>query len=146
MITGELTDYKELVSNYHDKSEKEKFWIVIKKHFADEYEVKIVFKVFKLENQKKEILELIIKYPQTDCFPDMISFVQKDFPEQCFTNYKKKIEAILKETNVEKYKEVAYHLKRMKQIDNIQEFNIFLRWIKETYWRRRRLLEELRDV
>lgn len=57
-----------------------------------------------------------------------------------------KVEKILQKTDVEKYKQAAYFLKRMKQIEMSEEFNLFLNWIKETYWRRRRLLEELRNV
>lgn len=143
LVTGELIDYKELVKGYHDQSEKEKFWSVMKKHFSYEYQVKNVFKVFKLENQKQEILELIQKYPQTECFSDMIVFVRDSFPQECFGVYKKKIENILIETDVRKYVETAYHLKRMKEIGLHKEFTDFINWIKTTYWRRKKLLEQL---
>jgi uncharacterized Zn finger protein len=118
---------------------------VIKKHFADEYEVKTVFKVFKLENQRQEVLDLINKYPQAECFPEMIAFVREDFPHECSAVYKKKIEDILKETDVRKYAEAAYHLKRMKEIGLDKEFVDFVNWIKTTYWRRRKLMEELQE-
>lgn len=145
LITGELTDYDELIKNYRTKTEKEKFWLVIKKHFASEYEIKTVFKVFKQEDQKQEILELIKKYPQIDCFPDMITFIRNNFPQKCFAAYQKKIEDILKVTKVEKYVEATYHLKKMKEIGLNKEFIGFISWIKITYWRRRKLLEELQN-
>jgi len=143
LVTGELTDYKVLVKNYKNIFEKEKFWLVIKNHFADEYEVKNVFKVFRLENQKSEILGLINKYSLAECFPDMVAFIRDSFPQECFSAYKKKIENILLETNVSKYSEAAYHLKRMKEIGLDKDFINFVGWIKTTYWRRRKLLEEL---
>lgn len=143
LATGSLANYKELVKCYKDPREKEKFWQVIKKHFADEYEVKNVYRVFKLENQKQEILDLLRKYPQSECFPEMIAFIQKDYPQECFTAYKRKIEEILKVTDVRKYSEAAYHLKRMKEVGLDKDFAGFTSWIKTTYWRRRKLLEEL---
>lgn len=143
LVTGELTGYKELVESYHDKSEKEKFWLVIKEHFDDEYKIKTVFKIFKLEDQKQEVLKLIIKYPQGDCFSEMIVFVRDSFPQECFIAYRKKIEEMLKETDVRKYAEAACHLKKMKEIGMDKEFVDFVNWIKTTYWRRRRLMEEL---
>lgn len=143
LVTGSLTDYKELIKMYKDQSEKEKFWPVIKKHFSDEYQVKNIFKVFKLENQRQEVLGLIRKYPSADCFSEMIAFIRENYPQECFTAYKKKVENILKETNVRKYTEAAYHLKRMKEIGLDKEFIDFISWIKTIYWRRRRLMEEL---
>ncbi len=144
--TQSLSDYKELIRMYKSLEEKQKFWEEMKEYFSQLGEIKTIFKVFRFENKKEGVLDLITKYPNSDCFPDMVAFVQKDYPEPCFISYKKKIEDILQETNVEKYKQAAYHLKRMKQIGKIQEFNHFLHWIKDMYWRRRRLLEELRDV
>lgn len=143
LATGSLPDYRELIKMYKNSSEKEKFWQLIKKHFSDEYQVKNVFKVFKLENQKQEILELIKQYPQAECFSEMIVFVREDFPQECFTAYQKKIEEILKEANVNKYSETVYHLKRMKEIGLDKECTDFISWIKTTYWRRRKLMEEL---
>lgn len=145
LVTGELTDYKELVKGYYDQSEKERFWIVIKEYFDEEYEVKNIFRVFKLENQKQEILELVKKYPQAECFPEMIAFVRESYPGECFAEYKKKIEKILKETDVRKYAEASYHLKRMKEIGLDKEFIDFASWIKTTYWRRRKLIEKLQE-
>lgn len=143
LATGSLADYKELVKSYKKPREKEKFWEMIKKHFADGYEVKNIFNVFKLENQKQEILELIKHYPQADCFSEMVIFIRKDYSQECFTAYKMKIEEILKVTDVRKYSEAAYHLKRMKEIGLDKDFASFIGWIKTTYWRRRKLLEEL---
>jgi hypothetical protein len=145
LATGSLSDYKELVKMYKNQSEKENFWIVIKKHFDDEYEIKKIFKVFKLENQKQEILELIKKYPQAECFSEMVAHVREKYPQECFYEYKKKITEILKETDVRKYSEAAYYLKRMKEIGLDKEFTDFISWIKTTYWRRRKLLEELQE-
>jgi len=144
--TQSLSDYKELIKMYKNIEEKQKFWHEMKDYFSQRDKIKTIFKVFRLENKKEEVLNLIIKYPDSDCFPDMITFVQKEFPEQCFSTYKKKIEQILLETKVEKYEQAAYHLKRIKQIGKTQEFSNFLRWIKDTYWRRRKLLEELKSV
>ncbi|MDO8610896.1 MAG: hypothetical protein Q7R95_10225, partial [bacterium] len=144
--TQSLSDYEALIKEYKSIEEKQEFLIQMKKYFSRLGEIKTIFKVFRLENKKEEILDLIEKYRDTECFPDMIYFIQKDYPKQCFTAYKKKIEKILQETDVKKYKQAVYFLKRMKQIEMAKEFNLFLHWIKETYWRRRRLLEELRNV
>lgn len=143
LATGSLADYQELIKIYKTQSEKEKFWSVIKKHFGTDYDVKKIFKVFRLENQKPEILELIKTYPSAECFPEMVASIREDFPLECFNEYKKKIEDTLVETKVEKYSQAAYHLKRMKEIGLDKEFADFINWIKTAYWRRRRLLEEL---
>lgn len=145
LITGSLSDYKELVNKYRDITEKEKFWQVIKKYFDGEYEAKNLFKVFKFEEKKEEILNLLRKYPKSECFPEMISFVQGSFSNECFSEYKKKIDELLKETDVRKYSEAVYHLKRMQKIGLEKEFNNFVNQIKKFFWRRRRLIEELRE-
>ena len=145
LLTGLLTDYKELANKYQKREEKEKFWQEIKKYFDDEYEVKVVFEVFEFENQKQETLALIKKYPKAECFSEMIIFIQKDYSNECFFEYKKKIEELLLETDVEKYAEAMPHLKIMQKIGLNNEFNEFINEIKTKYWRRRKLLENLRD-
>lgn len=145
LITGSLSDYEELAKKYHDKSEKEKFLEVVKKYFNNEYKVKNIFKVLKLENQKHEILVLINKFPQAECFTDMIIYARVEFPQECFHAYKSKIQNILMEAKVEKYIEAVYHLKKMKEIGLNKEFNNYVDSIKTNYWRRRKLMEELQN-
>lgn len=145
LITGLLTDYQELIKNYKNTLEKERFWEVMSRYFTDKHEIKNIFEVFKLENQKEKILDLVRKHPLEECFSDMIAFVRDDFPQECFTEYEKKIIEILKETDVDKYPESAYHLKRMKEVGLDKEFTNFISWIKTNYWRRRRLLQELQE-
>lgn len=58
---------------------------------------------------------MIRKYPNSDCFPEMISYVSEDFPKECFGEYKKKIDELLIETDVRKYQESVYHLKKCKR-------------------------------
>lgn len=145
LITGSLKDYRELAGGYQDKAEKLKFWPEMKTYFSRKREIKILFKVFRLENQQEEVLNLMKQYPQAECFPEMIAFCQENFSRECFSVYKQKVEEILKEVKVEKYAEAAYHLKKMQKIGLDKEFNDFINFIKTAYYRRRRLLEELRD-
>lgn len=145
LITGSLTDYQGLIKDYKNTVEKERFWEVMNNYFTDKHEVKNIFKVFKLENQKEKILDLVRKNPLEECFPDMIAFVQVDFPQECFFEYKKKVEEILKEVDVDKYPVAVYHLKRMQRIGLDEEFNNFVNYVKNTFYRRRRLLQELQE-
>ena len=145
LVTGSLTDYKELIKMYKNQLEKEKFWQVIKKHFDDEYQIHNIFKVFKFEDQKQEILLLVEQYPEAKCFAEMITFICKDYPQKCFSVYKNKIEKILIEPKIERYFEATFHLKNMGGISLDKEFIDFINWIKTTYWRRRRLIEELQE-
>lgn len=145
LITGSLTDYQELIKNYKNNSEKTKYWEIMVKYFSDKNQVQNIFKVFKFENQKEKILDLIRKHPLEEYFPDMITFIQKDFPQECFMEYKKKVEEILKETDTEKYPIAVYHLKRMQKIgldNNLDDFIIF---IKNTFKRRSSLMRELQE-
>lgn len=146
LTTGLLADYKELIRIYRQPAEKENFWQTIKKHFNDESKAEKAFKVFEFENQKREILELLTKYPQAECFPEMIKSVRRDFPGECFSAYKRKIENLLSETDVKKYAAAARHLRAMAGIGLNREFADFVSWIKTAYCRRRRLLEELRGI
>ena len=141
--TASLADYKTLASRYAKLEEKHRFWEMMKDHFTDSYNVKTVFRVFRFENQKQEILWLIEKYPEADCFPEMVAFTRDEYANACFVVYRKKIEKILEKVDIEKYKEAAYHLRQMKLIGKTEEFNEFLDWIRNTYWRRKRLIEEL---
>lgn len=145
LLTGLLIDYQQLANRYREKEEKEQFWQEINKHFNNEYEVKVVFDVFKFENQKQEILTLIKKHPQAECFPEMIVFTQQDYPNECFLEYKKKIEELLLKTDVDKYAQAMPHLKIMQKICLNDKFHEFITEIKTKYWRRRRLLEILQE-
>jgi len=145
LVTGLLDDYRELVKNYRNQAEKEKFWQTIKKHFNNAYLAKNVFKVFELENQKEEVLRLINQYPEAEYFPDMIAFTSDAFPRECFDAYQRKIEALLRVADVQKYAAAAGHLAKMKAIGLDKEFSGFVSWIKATYWRRKRLMEELAE-
>jgi len=145
LLTGSLKEYQELVKSYKDTEEKEKFLQNMKKYFEEKHDLQNIFKVFKFEGKKDEILNLVKMHHETECFPEMISFIQKEFPRECFDEYKKKIDELLKETDVRKYQEAAYHLTRMKRIGLEREFNDFINQIKTTFWRRRRLIEELKE-
>ena len=145
LITGFLTDYQELIKNYKNESEKIKYWEAVIKYFTDKNDVKNIFKVFKLENQKEKILDLVRKYPLEECFPDMVAFIQNDFQQECFTEYKKKVEEILKETDTEKYPIAVYHLKRMQKIGLDKNFDDFIVFIKNTFKRRSSLMRELQE-
>jgi hypothetical protein len=144
LITKSLSDYKELAGKYGETAEKEKFWQAMKKYFDSEYEAETLFKVFELEERKQEILNLIREYPNSKCFPEMVASVREDFPGECFSAYREKIDSLLEKPDVDKYPEAVYHLKRMQKIGLEKEFNDFIAQIKTDLWRRRRLMEELR--
>ena len=145
LITGSLIDYKELIKKYKNTSEKIKYWEIMIKYFSGKNQVKNIFKVFKLENQKGRILDLVRKYPQEECFPDMIAFIQKDFLKECFMEYKKKVEEILKETDTKVYPVAVYHLKRMQKIGLDKNFDDFIIFIKNVFKRRSSLMKELQE-
>jgi uncharacterized Zn finger protein len=143
IITCSLADYKEAAKTYKTQTEKEEFIIRLKEILNDQYTVKTLFKVLLSEGKKADILILIEKFPEADCFPQMVSSVHDIFPKECFKHYEKKIKELLIEAKTDLYPQVAYHLKQMKKISMDKEFDEFITWIKTTYWRRRRLLEEL---
>lgn len=145
LLTGSLKDYQELVKTYRETEEKEKFWHKMKTYFEKDHKIQNIFKIFKFENKKEDILILLKNHHYAECFPEMISFIQVDFPSGCFLEYKKKIDDLLKETDVSKYSEAVYHLKRMQKIGLGKEFDDYVNQIKTTFWRRRRLMEELRE-
>lgn len=145
LLTGSLKEYRELAKSYKEIKEKENFWQKMEKYFTKKYAVQNIFKVFKFESEKKRILKLVKDHHDADCFPGMIAFIQDEFPQECFLEYKKKIDSILEVADVRKYKEVAYHLTRMKLIGLETEFPNYVNFIKINYWRRRRLLEELKE-
>lgn len=138
-----LNNYKELAATYHNTAEKEKFLEKMKDAFTKQSEIGIMFKVLKLEDRKQEILELTGKYKDESCFPDMIAFISSAYPQESFDNYRAKIKHLLKESNVKYYPQVAYHLKRMKQIGLTADFKKFVDWIVASYKRRPKLMEEL---
>lgn len=145
LLTGSLKEYQELIKAYKEAEEKVNFWQKMKMYFERKHDVKNIFKIFKFEDKKEEILSLVKAHPNAECFPEMISFLQKEFARICFDEYKKKIDSILKETDVRKYQEAVYHLTRMKKIGSENEFADYIKSIKTDYWRRRRLLEELKE-
>ncbi len=145
LLTGSLSMYQELIKSYKGIGEKETFLQNMKKHFEKKFDIENIFKIFKFESKKEEILNLIKSHPAAECIPEMISFIQQDYPVDCFDEYKKKIDIILQETNVKKYEEVVYHLTRMKKIGLETEFADYVKSIKTNYWRRRRLLEKLKE-
>ncbi len=142
-LTRSLSDYKELSKRYQTTAQKELFWKVMKEYFNKESDAKTIFNVFRLENQKEEVLNLVRAYPDSDCFPDMVDFVKDVYPKECFALYRQKISDLLREANVERYAPAAYHLTRMRTIGCEIDFLIFVEWIKTTYRKRRRLMEEL---
>lgn len=140
----ELGDYKNIIKKYKNKSEKEKFLSKIKEHFDKDGEVEAMFKVFKLEEKKREILELVFKYTDENVFPRMVSFISNTYPKECFQCYKEKIKKMLKEANVRVYPYAARHLKEMEKIGMDKEFEDFIVWLRTTYSRRIRFIEELK--
>jgi len=145
LLTGSLKDYQELVKTYRETEEKEKFWNKMKTYFEKDHKIQDIFKIFKFENKKEDILNLLKNHHAAECFPEMVSFIQADFPGECFLEYKKKIDDLLKETDVSKYPEAVYHLKRMQNIGLEKGFDDYVNQIKTIFWRRRRLMEELRE-
>lgn len=143
LLTGLLKDYKDLVKNYRQAKEKEAFWQKMGEYFEKKQSIKNIFKVFKFEDKKEKILTLVKNHHKTECFPEMIAFIQDQFSKECFFEYKKKIDTILEIVDVGKYREAAYHLSRMQLIGLDTEFANYVNFIKINYWRRRRLLEEL---
>lgn len=146
LVSARLRDYQELTQVHTIPHEKEAFLKNMKLYFTKENNVKILFKVFKLEDKKAEILELIKKYPDEDCFSDMITVISETYPQECFASYTKKITHLLKDANVKIYPQVAYHLKRLRRIGITTEFNTFIHWVTATYSRRRCLMEELKKA
>ena len=146
ILTESLSDYKEVAKVYKSKMEKEAFIGQLKELLSNKYNIKPLFKLLQYEKKGQDILDLVAKFPESDCFPQMIASVQDEFPEECFLHYKNKIKGLLKEANVKYYPQVAYHLKGMKEIGRMERFLEFVSWIKETYKPRRRLMEELRNA
>jgi len=142
-ISGELQDYKELVKIYKQEFEKEEFLERMEKYFTAQYNIKIIFKVFKIEDKKEKILQLINKHKEEHIFPEMIATIAKSYPKECFENYKVKIQNLLKDANVKNYPQAAYHLKQMENIDEDEEFKNFINWLRSFYSRRFRFIEEL---
>ncbi|MFH1089058.1 MAG: SWIM zinc finger family protein [Candidatus Uhrbacteria bacterium] len=138
-----LNDYKNLAKVYNNPLEKENFLVKMKDIFTKQHEIEILFKVFKMEDKKQEILELTGKYKDENSFPDMISFVSAVYPQESFLNYQSKIKHLLKDANVKYYPQVVYHLKQMKRIGLTVDFKNFVVWITDFYKRRYRLMEEL---
>ncbi len=138
-----LNDYKNLAMSYGKPLEKEKFLVRMKDAFTKQHEIEILFKVFKTEDKKREILELVDKYKDENCFPDMVCFISVAYPQESFSNYQSKIKLLLKDSNVKYYPQVAYHLKQMKRIGLTDDFKKFVLWITDSYKRRYRLIEEL---
>ena len=145
LLTGSLKDYQEIIKSYNKTEEKERFWQKMKKYFEEKHDIQNLFKVFKFEDKKEKVLNLVKNHHDAECFPEMVSFIQQDFPEGCFSEYKKKIDAILQETDVQKYQEAVYHLTRMKKIGFETEFANYITSIKTNFRRRRRLMEELKE-
>lgn len=116
---------------------------MMKEYFKKEDDVKTIFNVFRFENHKQEVLDLLHACPDSNCFPDMVDFIKDMYPKECFEGYKKKIIDLLEEPKVERYAPAAYHLTRMQTIGLQEDFHIFIDWIKTNYQRRRRLMEEL---
>ncbi|MDP4011808.1 MAG: hypothetical protein Q8P72_06315 [Candidatus Roizmanbacteria bacterium] len=143
ILTKSLSDYKEVAKVYKSKTEKEAFIDRLKELFSNQYDTMPLFKLLQYEKKGQDILDLIAKFPESDCFPQMIVSVQDEFPEECFLHYENKIKGLLKEANVKYYPQVAYHLKRMKNIGQVKKFDAFVSWIKGTYKQRRRLMAEL---
>lgn len=83
------------------------------KYFSDKTKLKIFIKFLNWKIKRKDF-GFDKKYPTEESFPDMITFIQSDFPQECFMEYRKKVEEILKETNTEKYPVAVYHLKEWK--------------------------------
>ena len=110
-----------------------------------EHDIRHAFKVYKYEDQKDRILKLVRTHHDADCFPDMVNAIEKHYPAECFAEYKKKIDAMLVETDTQKYQEAAHHLKIMQGIGMDKEFFAYVNDIKTNYRRRRRLLEELKE-
>ena len=146
ILTESLSDYKEVAKVYKSKMEKEAFIGQLKELLSNKYNIKPLFKLLQYEKKGQDILDLVAKFPESDCFLQMIASVQDEFPEECFLHYKNKIKGLLKEANVKYYPQVAYHLKGMKEIGRMERFLEFVSWIKETYKPRRRLMEELRNA
>ena len=116
----------------------------MKLYFETIHDIVNIFKIFRHENNKEDILMLIQNHHEAECFSEMVNFIQTDYPHECFTEYKKKIDLILQETDVRKYQEAVYHLTRMKKIGQVSEFSAYINSIKTAYWRRRRLMEEMK--
>ncbi|MEK7591831.1 MAG: SWIM zinc finger family protein [Patescibacteria group bacterium] len=145
LLTGSLKDYQELVKFYRSAQEKEQYWQRMETHSVKEHDILHAFKVYKYEDQKDRILKLVRTHHDADCFPDMVNAIEKHYPAECFAEYKKKIDAMLVETDTQKYQEAAHHLKIMQGIGMDKEFFAYVNDIKTNYRRRRRLLEELKE-
>jgi len=143
IITNRLADYKKVAQSFKTQDEKEHFIKQLKKIYNDPYTVKTLFQVLLFENKRTDILAIIEKFPEADCFPQMIVGVQDEFPKECYRHYEQKIKGLLTEAKVDLYSQATYHLKQLQKIGMNKEFYEFIAWIKTTYWRRRRLLEEL---
>ena len=144
--SADLSDYQKLAKAYNTTEEKENFWSIIKKQFTQRNNIEALYKVFLDEDQKAEILFLVQRYTETRFFPEMVASISAEYPKECFATYKNKVETLLIPTKVELYSHVAYHLKQMKLIGLAKDFDNFLIWIKTTYYRRRRLMEEIASV
>ena len=145
LLTESLKDYQKLAMHYKSAQERRQYWQKMEQYFVKEHDVRPAFTVYKHEDQKDRILKLVKKHHDADCFPDMINAIRKDYPAECFREYREKIDAMLVETDVQKYQEAARHLNIMRSIGMDKEFAAYIHDIKTAYWRRRRLLEELKE-
>lgn len=146
LITKLIKDYQLLVKSYRDEKEKNTFLATMQRQFEKCHDIESIFLVYQVENKHDAILDLVCRYPDDDCVPDMLDHIQTTYPNESFEAYQKMIKKILIETNVDKYHEAVELLQRMQRINMTDEFTGFISWIKETYRKRRRLLEELKSI
>lgn len=147
-ISKEIDDYKLLRENYKSSEEKNLFLVKIEALFNKNADIEELFEVFKTENefgdaQKTKILKLAQRYREDGCFAKMVDFVKDKFPTECFLAYKLKINKLLEVADTYKYELICKDLLNMRKIRLNKEFEIYLNYIKDNFFRRRRLMEEM---
>lgn len=144
--TGQVADYRELTNQMETVAAKEKLLEEIAGRFSRDGRIRELFKIYRSEDHKEKVLELAERYPETESFSEMIRFIQKDFPDQSFRAYQNKIKKMLAGSRAKDYPGIVFHLKIMASLGLVEEFKKLIDWIRETYPRRRNLMNDLKEL
>ncbi|KKP45958.1 MAG: hypothetical protein UR39_C0017G0016 [Candidatus Woesebacteria bacterium GW2011_GWA1_33_30] len=142
-ISKEIKDYRLLREEYKSSEEKNIYLEKIEKLFSKNNHIKVLFKVFRIENNKLKILNLIQKHKDAECFSEMVKFVKDQFPKECFLAYKSKINKLLEVADTEKYEAICTHLLEMGKANLNDKFTLYISEIKQKYHKRYRLMENI---
>lgn len=142
-ISKEINDYKSLQIEYKSLDEKNQFLERIEVIFSKNSDISELFEVFKIENNKVKILKLAQNHFEEACLPQMIEFIRDVYPKECFGIYKTKINKLLEVADTRRYETICTDLLKMRRIGLNDEFDLYVYDIRNKYYKRRKLMEEL---